>query len=35
VLGYAEVTTAFKRIVGIVGLLIAGANIKDYFRYGE
>ena len=35
VLGYAEVTTAFKRIVGIVGLLIEGANIKDYFRYGE
>ena len=35
VLGYAEVTTAFKRIVGIVGLLIAGANIKDYFRYGK
>lgn len=35
VLGYTEVTTAFKRVVGIVGLLIAGANIKDYFWYGE
>lgn len=35
VLGYAGVTTAFKRVVGIVGLLIAVANIKDYFWYGE
>ena len=35
VLGYAGVTTAFKRVVGGVGLLIALANIKDYFWYGE
>lgn len=35
VLGYAGVTTAFKRVVGGMGLLIALANIKDYFWYGE
>lgn len=35
VLGYAGVTTAFKRVVGGVGLLISLANIKDYFWYGE
>lgn len=30
-----QYTSAFKRIVGIFGILIGLANIKDYFWYGK
>lgn len=34
-LATASITSTFKRIVGIVGILVWLANIKDYFRYGK
>jgi cytochrome c biogenesis protein CcdA len=34
-LGNFESLFRLKRIVGIVGLLVALANLKDYFRYGK
>jgi cytochrome c biogenesis protein CcdA len=34
-LGNLESLFRLKRIVGIVGLLVGLANLKDYFRYGK
>jgi cytochrome c biogenesis protein CcdA len=34
-LGNLESLFWLKRIVGIVGLLVGLANLKDYFRYGK
>jgi len=34
-LGNLESLFRLKRIVGIIGFLVALANLKDYFRYGK
>lgn len=34
-LGTTAVTQGFKRVIGILGIIIGLANIKDYFWYGE